>query len=74
MTRAEIEELIAKPVDALTSNDIQRLQHLAQMRELFGPDYVYTGPTESDAREIYLEITQPDDIVIRRVFIGRGNA
>lgn len=73
MTRAELAELLAKPSDALTSRDVERLEHAAHMIELFNDDPVMLERalfSEQEARPVYQEYTVEGNPVLQRVLVG----
>ena len=74
MTRAELQELMSKPPEALTVRDVEQLWHMAIVHETYRDDpdglerYFQSHETEQPAYA-YLDVTEFGGRVVERVRI-----
>lgn len=73
MTRAELAELLSKPSDALTSRDVERLEHVARIVELFNDDPGMLERvlfSEQEMRPVYQDFLTEGNPVMHHVLVG----
>ncbi len=68
MTRAEFNVLLQKPLDALTSQDVEQMMNY--IRPMLDATLDYSDRLEPEYHPVYADTTTTSDAVIHRSLIG----